>query len=72
MLGSEMVLQSRSGAIRLPTVLAVHQELLQLRLVFTAFLHVINVAHNAGKAAGAPLKKKRAIYLFQLLHTLLM
>lgn len=50
-----MVLQSCSGAVRLPAVLTLHQELLQLRLGLAALFHVVHVAHDAGKAAGASL-----------------
>ena len=34
-------------------MLAVHKKLLQLRFLFTTFLHVVHVAHYTGEAASA-------------------
>lgn len=63
----QMVLQSCSGAIRLPTVLTVHQELLQLGLCFTALFHMIKVAHYTGEAASAALKERKQRLCLKLL-----
>lgn len=52
----KVVLQACPGAVGLPTVLAVQQQLLQLRLFLATLLCVIQVAHDAGETTGASLK----------------
>lgn len=53
----KVVLQACPRAVRFPTVLAVQQQLFQLRLLLATLLCVVQVAHDAGETTSASLKR---------------
>lgn len=59
MLRFQVVLQTSLGLVGFPTVRAVQQHLLQLRLLLPTLLHVVHVAHDAGKGSVTALQRKK-------------
>lgn len=53
-----MILQTRFGLVGFPTVGAVEQQLLQLRLLLPTLPHMVHVSHDAAECRVAALTQK--------------
>lgn len=57
-LRSQVILQTRFGLVGFPTVGAVEQQLLQLRLLLPTLPHVVHVSHDAAECCITALREK--------------
>lgn len=64
MLWFQVVLQTSLGFVCFPTMGAIQQQLLQLRLFLPTLLHVVHIAHDAGEGSSAALGNKRYLWVF--------